>query len=200
MTLDRRDWVEVGCEECGWGIRGREENVTKALSEHRCEKSQEEKTPEWFCRTCSSVAARGEPLVHSKHCPEHRPQRSVSPSNASEPSPPTQTIQYESGVRRTPKAGKTNWSLTLDGPLLSRLARHLTKGEETHGKRNWMKANSEEDLERFRESAVRHFFQWYYGETNEDHFAATVFNMNGAELCKDRLREELPDPDVTGYR
>lgn len=92
--------------------------------------------------------------------------------------------------------------MALDGPLLGRLAKHLTKGEETHGKRNWMMAHTEEDLERFRESAVRHFFQWLAGEASEDHFAATVFNMNGYEHTKEKLKDDRwpVDPDAAGYR
>ncbi len=71
--------------------------------------------------------------------------------------------------------------------MLDRWARHLTTGEATRGKRNWMNAHTPEDLERFRESAVRHFFQWYWGVNGEDHAAATFFNMNGAEYKVEKL-------------
>ena len=55
------------------------------------------------------------------------------------------------------------------------------------GKRNWMKAREQEELDRFKESALRHFLQWYDGDTDEDHAAATIFNMNGAEYVKEQI-------------
>lgn len=50
-----------------------------------------------------------------------------------------------------------------------------------------MKAAGLEEMERFRESAARHFFQWMRGDTDEDHAAAVVFNLNGYEYVKDKL-------------
>jgi hypothetical protein len=92
-------------------------------------------------------------------------------------------------MTRTPDEGKTNYALAFDGPLIERLAVHLTKAEKTHGKRNWMKANSEEDYERFRESFIRHTVQYLRGDTDEDHFAALVFNCNGMEHVRSKLAE-----------
>ncbi len=98
-----------------------------------------------------------------------------------------QRKQFESGMVRDITEGKIDYTLALDGPLFKRLAIHLTKGAIKYAKRNWMKAQGEQELERFRESALRHFLQWYWGETEEDHFAATVFNMNGVEYVKENL-------------
>jgi hypothetical protein len=92
-------------------------------------------------------------------------------------------------MTRTPDEGKINYALAFDGPLIERLAKHLTAAAPKHGKRNWMNANSEEDYERFRESAIRHFIQYLNGEDDEDHFAATVFNLNGMEYVRDRIRK-----------
>jgi hypothetical protein len=49
-----------------------------------------------------------------------------------------------------------------------------------------MKAQSVEELERFRMSAARHFEQWLRGDTDEDHAAAVFFNINGAEYTRSR--------------
>lgn len=92
-------------------------------------------------------------------------------------------VEYPSGVLRGIEDGKVNYLLVRDGPMMPRWAALLTKGAVGR-KRNWMKANSKDDLERFRESASRHFEQWLNGETDEDHAAAVYFNINGAEHTK----------------
>lgn len=92
--------------------------------------------------------------------------------------------QFASGMVRDVTDDKTNWALIADGPLLRRWAEHLTKGANKYTARNWMKASGQEELARFRESAFRHFMQWYLGDVEEDHAAAVVFNINGAEYVK----------------
>lgn len=82
---------------------------------------------------------------------------------------------------RDTTTGKLNYSLVYDGPLVRRLAAHLTKGAEKYAVRNWMRAKGPEEMDRFRESAARHFNQWMDNVRDEDHFSATVFNMNGYE-------------------
>lgn len=81
---------------------------------------------------------------------------------------------------------KIDYLLALDGPMFKRLAIHLTKGAKKYAKRNWMKARGQQELERFQESATRHFFQWLNGDVDEDHAAAVIFNINGAEYVKER--------------
>lgn len=92
-----------------------------------------------------------------------------------------------SGMQRDTAAGKTDYSLALDGPMFERYSEHLTKGAVKYSKRNWMQANSQEELDRFMESAIRHFFQWLRGDRDEDHAAAVWFNVNGAEYVRDRM-------------
>ena len=92
--------------------------------------------------------------------------------------------EYSSGMVRDVVTDKVNVALVLDGPMFWRWAVHLTKGAVKYVKRNWMKATGEEEYERFRESAVRHFIQWYNGEQDEDHAAAVFFNINGVEYLK----------------
>lgn len=96
--------------------------------------------------------------------------------------------QFESGMQRDVQTGKVRYDLALDGPLFQRYAELMTRGAEKYSARNWMKAAGDEELERFRASAVRHFIQWYKGDTDEDHAAAVVFNLNGAEYVKEKMK------------
>lgn len=109
----------------------------------------------------------------------HTPEFAIKDSGA--------RAQFESGMVRDVADNKIDWSLIADGPLLRRWAIHLTNGAKKYAKRNWMQASGQEEYDRFRESAFRHFMQWYYGDVDEDHASATVFNINGAEYTKERL-------------
>lgn len=92
--------------------------------------------------------------------------------------------QFDSGMVRDVTTGKTDYTLVLDGPMFERWAEHLTKGAQKYSKRNWMLAEGDAELARFKESALRHFLQWLRGDTDEDHAAAVLFNVNGAEYVK----------------
>lgn len=94
--------------------------------------------------------------------------------------------EYPSGMRRDTQEGKPDYTL-IDQVGLERVAIHLVKGAEKYGRDNWRKANSEEELTRFKSSALRHIFQWLRGDTDEDHMAAVVFNLFSAEYVKERL-------------
>lgn len=96
--------------------------------------------------------------------------------------------QFVSGMQRDVTEGKPRFDLVFDGPMLERYAEHLRKGALKYNPRNWMKAASDEEMERFRESAARHFAQWMAGNTDEDHAAAVFFNINGYEYVKQKLR------------
>lgn len=99
---------------------------------------------------------------------------------------------FAGGMVRDITEGKTDYGLVLDGPMFERWAIHLTKGAKKYAKRNWMKAEGEEEYERFRESALRHFMQWYRGARDEDHASAVYFNINGAEY----LAEKMATPEI----
>lgn len=95
------------------------------------------------------------------------------------------------GMRRSNADDKTDYTLAFDGPLFERWAIHLTKGGRIYTKRNWMLAGSEKDpakreatKQRYRESLTRHFIQYLRGDTDEDHAAAILFNINGLEYMK----------------
>lgn len=98
--------------------------------------------------------------------------------------------QFASGMMRDTEQDKIQYDLVFDGPLFERLAIHLTKGAKKYARRNWMKAGGQEELERFRSSAIRHFYQWMRGDMDEDHFAAVVFNLNGYEYLREKLQEK----------
>lgn len=93
-------------------------------------------------------------------------------------------MEFDSGMVRDVTIDKINWSLVADGPMLERWAQHLTNGAQKYAARNWMLAAGQAELDRFRESAFRHFMQWYYGHTDEDHAAAVFFNVNGKEYVQ----------------
>lgn len=88
------------------------------------------------------------------------------------------------GMVRDTTDDKIDYTLALDGPLFDRLAKHLTEGAKKYSKRNWMGAHTEAEYLRFRESLVRHLIQYLRGDTDEDHFAAVAFNLNGLEYTR----------------
>lgn len=92
--------------------------------------------------------------------------------------------EFASGMVRDISEGKIDYTLITDGPMFKRWAIHLTNGARKYAKRNWLKAEGDAELERFKESAFRHFMQWYYGESDEDHASAVFFNINGYETLK----------------
>lgn len=99
-------------------------------------------------------------------------------------------VVHDSGMQRDVTDDKVDYTLALDGPMFERYAQLMHRGQMKYGKRNWMKANSQKELDRARESAVRHFFQWYFGVTDEDHAAAVIFNINEAEYVKEKMDVE----------
>jgi len=94
---------------------------------------------------------------------------------------------FDSGMQRDVDDNKIMWDLVYDGPMLARYARHLTLGAQKYSRRNWMSASTMEEMERFRESAARHFAAWMAGERDEDHASACFFNIQGYEYVRDKL-------------
>jgi len=97
--------------------------------------------------------------------------------------------EFKSGMVRDTGAGKIDWELVFNGPMLERWAVHLTKGNAKYpdpepGKANWQRACGIEEQVRFRKGAARHFAQWMRGDDDEDHAAAAIFNINGYEYVK----------------
>ena len=98
-----------------------------------------------------------------------------------------QRLVSPSGMQRDVATDKIDYSLVFDGPMFKRWAALLDRGARKYDKRNWMKANSQEEYDRARESLVRHFVQYISGEVDEDHAAAIIFNINEMEYVKGKL-------------
>lgn len=110
--------------------------------------------------------------------------------------------EYASGMKRDVADDKTDFDRVYDGPMLERWAALLTRGAKKYndeeGQPNWMKANGLPEMERARKSAARHFAQWRRGDTDEDHAAAVIFNLNLFEYIKGRIAQEgsqKPSPE-----
>ena len=102
-------------------------------------------------------------------------------------------LNFKSGMVRDIDNDKTRWDSVADGPMLRRWAELLTRGKDKYpdaedGTANWLKATNKEELLRFRQSAFRHFMQWYYNEDDEDHAAAVFFNINGYCYVEDKIK------------
>lgn len=102
-------------------------------------------------------------------------------------------VEFQSGMRRDASLNKPRYDLCVpldcEHPMLLRWAELMARGAKKYGERNHEQANSQEELDRFRESAFRHFMAWFMGlEDGEDHAAAVYFNVQGAEYTKDRIK------------
>jgi hypothetical protein len=103
-----------------------------------------------------------------------------------------QRAQFSGGMVRDTTEGKIEWHRVAEGPMLKRWAEHLTKGAKKYpdvkpGVANWTLASGEEELQRFKASAFRHFMQWFLGDRDEDHASAIYFNVNGCEYVRDKI-------------
>jgi hypothetical protein len=96
--------------------------------------------------------------------------------------------EFSSGMKRDSKTSKTRYDL-VDMPMFKRWAELMGRGAEKYGDNNWKKAESWEELDRFKESAFRHFMQWFLEENQEeDHAAAVFFNIAGVEHVKSKIK------------
>lgn len=101
-----------------------------------------------------------------------------------------QRQEYDSGMVRDIQDGKPRFDLLIpdgipyEAQVLTRLAGLMLRGVEKYGERNWEKASSEEEMNRFKASAMRHMLQWMCGEEDEDHMAAIAFNLLAYESTK----------------
>jgi hypothetical protein len=93
-------------------------------------------------------------------------------------------VEYPSGMKREVADDKPDYTL-CHLPMLKRWAEIMTRGKAKYGKDNWKRACSQEELDRFKASAFRHFVQWLSGEKDEDHAAAVIFNLAAAEYVQE---------------
>jgi hypothetical protein len=101
--------------------------------------------------------------------------------------------EYSSGMCRDLQEGKPRYDLITplncpkDSSMLYRWAMLMERGMSKYGYRNWELANSEEELLRFKQSAIRHFVQWMnQWDTEEDHAAAIFFNIQAYEWLRNK--------------
>jgi hypothetical protein len=100
-------------------------------------------------------------------------------------------MTFDSGMTRDTAPGKIDYWRVFVGPMFERLAVHVTKGAVKYpdvapGVPNWTLAAGDAESERFRQAAARHFYQWMRGDTDEDHAAAVIFNINGYEYVEEK--------------
>lgn len=88
--------------------------------------------------------------------------------------------EFDSGMVRDIQDDKPLYTL-IPTFMLKRWAELMGRGANKYGRDNWKKASGQEELERFKDSAFRHFIQWLDGEVDEDHAAGVFFNIAGAE-------------------
>lgn len=103
--------------------------------------------------------------------------------------------EYSSGMVRDTNKSKARYDLIIPKDMgfkdiMTSTAELMDRGAKKYGDRNWEKANTQEELDRFMESAYRHFMQWYRGDTAEDHASAVVFNIQGAEYTKYKMEKK----------
>jgi hypothetical protein len=75
--------------------------------------------------------------------------------------------------------------LSLD----TRYAELMMRGAQKYDRGNWRKAATEEELQRYKDSLIRHTVQYLRGDSDEDHGAAILFNCYGAAMILDKLKE-----------
>jgi len=100
--------------------------------------------------------------------------------------------ENENGGLRDTDEGKIDYTL-IPTEGLKRLANHYKNGLKKYGRDNWKKLSTEEDMERFKQSALRHIYQWIDGETDEDHAFAVVFNIIAYEYNKEKENEQTKE-------
>lgn len=97
-----------------------------------------------------------------------------------------QRQEFSTGMKRDVQTNKPRYDL-LDRPLLKRWAELMARGAEKYGENNWRKAATQEEMDRFDASLLRHVFQLLDGDRSEDHSAAICFNVAGREMVLAKL-------------
>lgn len=109
-----------------------------------------------------------------------------------------QRQDYSTGLRRDLADDKPDLTLWMNevpyaDSLLYRVGMLAQRGAKKYGAKNFQLAHTQEELDRFVASAHRHMLQWIYGETDEDHAAAVVFNLWAAEMVKYKQKQAALD-------
>lgn len=92
--------------------------------------------------------------------------------------------EWKSGFKRDDDVEKLRFDL-IPPIAIERLAGLYTRGAIKYGDNNWKLAKTPEEIERFKQSAWRHFISWQKGEYDEDHAFAVVWNIVAYEFHRD---------------
>ncbi len=101
--------------------------------------------------------------------------------------------EFTSGMVRDTQTGKARFDLLIaagvpyEAQFLTRFAELMARGAEKYADRNWEQANSQEEIDRMKSSALRHLMQWASGDRSEDHAAAVCFNLLAAETTRYKI-------------
>jgi hypothetical protein len=110
--------------------------------------------------------------------------------------------EFSTGMVRDTQEGKPRFDLLLPkgvpyaDQMLTRFAALMERGAFKYTERNWERARTQEELDRYHSSAIRHLMQWVNGETDEDHAAAVMFNIMAGEFVKRYITDD-DRPDGT---
>lgn len=100
--------------------------------------------------------------------------------------------EFSTGMKRDTQTDKPRYDLIGSGwHLIKRWAELVGRGAVKYGELNFEKAATEEEMNRFKSSALRHMVQWHMGESDEDHAAAICFNVAGYEMVRAKLSDKL---------
>jgi hypothetical protein len=95
---------------------------------------------------------------------------------------------YPSGFNRDTTEGKPRYEL-IPHEELRDLALHYAGGAKKYGDSNWKEASTEQELNHFIGSLLRHAHQLANGDDDEDHTSAVCFNAFAIKYLKKKLDE-----------
>lgn len=106
--------------------------------------------------------------------------------------------EFSTGMKRDIQSDKPRYDLigTSGWEMIKRWAELMGRGAIKYGELNFEKAETEEEMKRFKSSALRHMIQYFNGDTDEDHAAAVFFNVAGVEMVKNKLKRGMTDAEI----
>jgi len=100
--------------------------------------------------------------------------------------------EFPTGSVRDTREGKGRYDL-LPTYAISRLAKHFENGAKKYGDRNWEKG---QNLSRYLDSALRHIFKYLGGSRDEDHLAASAWNVMAFIETQERIEAGVLPPEL----
>lgn len=100
--------------------------------------------------------------------------------------------EFSTGAVRDGATGKGRYDL-IPREAVHRLAQLYERGAEKYADRNWEKGMP---LSEMVDSMLRHAFQAAAGMTDEDHWAAVMWNAAGVITFQERIKAGLLPPEL----